>query len=180
MIIILVIFAIRFMIPNDENPSTVQYNEEANEASNQQTTSQQSTSQPTINETVDISQFEKAFVTRVVDGDTIWVELSGESKKIRFIGVNTPEKGEDMYQEATDYTTEMLLEQTIYLEKDISDVDQYGRLLRYIWLELPTADTDEEKRMKLFNSMLLEEKLAEIVVYKPDTKYLEYYHRLMD
>jgi len=122
--------------------------------------------------------FQKVFVTDVVDGDTIWVEIEGERTKIRLIGVNTPEKGEPLYKEATNYTTEALLNQWIYLEKDISDTDQYGRLLRYIWMEIPKEDTDSERMAKLFNSKLLEANLAEVVVFKPDVKYLEFFRQI--
>jgi len=122
--------------------------------------------------------FQKVFVTDVVDGDTIWVEIDGERTKVRFIGVNTPEKGEPDYKEATNYTTEALLNQWIYLEKDISDTDQYGRLLRYIWLEIPQEDTDSERSSKLFNSKLLEADLAEVVVFEPDVKYLEFFRQI--
>ena len=43
---------------------------------------------------------------KVVDGDTIWVEGIG---KIRFVQVNTPERGEPGYHEAKDYVKEKCL-----------------------------------------------------------------------
>lgn len=123
---------------------------------------------------VKIDGYQKVFVTSVADGDTIWAEVDGEKQKIRFIGVNTPEKGEPMYEEATEFTKKALLNQWIYLEKDISDTDRYGRLLRYIWLEVPQEDTESERDEKLFNARLVASGLAKVVEYKPDVKYLEY------
>lgn len=122
--------------------------------------------------------FLKAFVTDVVDGDTAWVEVEGERKKVRFIGVNTPESGEPNYKEATEFTKAGILNQWIYLEKDISDTDIYGRLLRYIWLDIPRSNTDDERREKLFNSKLIEAGFAEVVVYEPDIKYVDYFRSI--
>lgn len=132
------------------------------------------------NEAINIEDFEPAIVTKVVDGDTIWVEINGIEEKVRLIGVNTPEKGEVGYEEATDYTTLMLLDKHILLETDISKTDQYDRLLRYVWFDIPSESSDLEKTTKLFNGMLLTSGHAEIATYKPDTKYLDYYNRLLN
>lgn len=88
--------------------------------------------------------WQTAFVFRVVDGDTIWVDIDGIEEKVRLIGVNTPERDEEGFQEATDYTVKMLLDKKVYLEKDISDRDKYGRLLRYIWLQLPEVGSQKD------------------------------------
>lgn len=130
-------------------------------------------------EFINIEDFQSVLVTKVVDGDTIWVEFNGIEEKVRFIGVNTPEKNEVGFQEATDYTSQMLLNKEIFLEKDVSDKDKYGRLLRYIWFEIPTEQSDEELNKKLFNGYLVANAYAEVVEYKPDVKYLEYLRRLV-
>ena len=68
----------------------------------------------------------EAFVTKVIDGDTIWVKINNEEKKVRFIGINCPEytsKIEPYGKEATQYTTDNLLGKTIYLQKDVSETD---------------------------------------------------------
>lgn len=51
----------------------------------------------------------------VVDGDTIDVEGIG---RIRFVGVNTPERGQPGYQEAKDFVKSLCLGKTIYLDID--------------------------------------------------------------
>ena len=130
------------------------------------------------NEIIYIEEFQSVLVTKVIDGDTIWVEIEGIEEKVRFIGVNTPEKDEPGFSQATDYTRAMLLNRYIFLEKDVSDKDKYSRLLRYIWLDIPKDSSDGEKQIKLFNGMMVREGYAEIVVYKPDVKYLDYLQRV--
>lgn len=114
-------------------------------------------------------------VSRVVDGDTI--ELS-DGSKVRFIGVNTPEsttRTEPYGKEASDYTKSQLTGKTVYIEKDVSETDKYGRLLRYIWLDIPKEITDAEIRAKMYNANLLLNGYAEQSTYAPDVKYAEYF-----
>lgn len=96
-------------------------------------------------------------VTKVIDGDT--VELNN-SKRIRFSGINTPETGECYYQEAKDKLTELTLKKDVFLERDRTNIDKYGRLLRYVYI----GDI-------LVNSILVEEGYARVFdKYKEDTK----------
>ncbi len=80
---------------------------------------------------------EKYLVTRVVDGDTIYV--SGIKKRIRLIGINTPEIYNESVQcygpEASNYLKEFILGKYVGLESDATsgDVDIYGRPLRYVY-----------------------------------------------
>lgn len=81
-------------------------------------------------------------VTNVVDGDTIDVSIDGEIKRLRLIGVDTPETKDPRKAvqcfgtEASAFTTQTLLNQSVTLESDDSqgDVDKYDRLLRYVIL----------------------------------------------
>lgn len=70
-----------------------------------------------------------ATVSRVVDGDTF--QLSDRSK-VRLVGVNTPEstnRHEQYGKEASNYTKTKLEGKKIWLQKDVSETDRYGRLL---------------------------------------------------
>lgn len=121
--------------------------------------------EPSTNDFLDT--LEQVTVTRVVDGDTIVID-SGE--KVRMILINSPEsvhrdksKNTPFGKKASEYTTEKLLDQTIYLEKDVSDTDRYGRLLRYIYLEDGT----------FYNELMVKEGYAQTATFPPDTKHLE-------
>lgn len=103
-------------------------------------------------------------VVRVVDGDTIEIETG---QRVRLIGVDTPElnngNNPDCYaQEAYEFTREELEGQTVRLEKDVSDTDRYGRLLRYVYLE-----------GQLFNKTLVREGYANARSYPPDVSQQE-------
>lgn len=74
-------------------------------------------------------------VTYVVDGDTLDVDINGNTERIRFSGINTPEKGDCYYQEAKDKLKELTLNKEIYIQQDIKNKGKYGRLLRYIYLD---------------------------------------------
>lgn len=76
---------------------------------------------------------EALVVSRVVDGDT--VEMS-DGTTVRLIGIDTPERGECGYQEASEMLTVVLDGQSVTLTPGArDDVDRYGRLLRYLDLE---------------------------------------------
>ena len=103
-------------------------------------------SQPTLNipsttpipvQIVSSQSAELAVVKRVIDGDTI--ELN-DGRKVRYIGVNTPElhhptKGVQCFgKEAMEKNKELVEGKEIKMKKDVSETDRYKRLLRYIWV----------------------------------------------
>ena len=77
-----------------------------------------------------------AQVLKVVDGDTIDVQLGNVTERLRFIGIDTPESGVCYFSEATNRLKTLVTGQTVLLEADSTqdDRDVYGRLLRYVWL----------------------------------------------
>lgn len=104
-------------------------------------------------------------VTKVVDGDT--ADLQGLGR-VRFSGINTPEKGVCYYKEAKEKLTEMILNKEVYAEKDRSDKDKYDRYLRYIYVN----DT-------FVNGILVEEGYAVVFDrYKKDTGRYEQLKKL--
>lgn len=115
-------------------------------------------------------------MSRVIDGDTF--EIEGQHK-VRLIGINTPEstnKQERYGKEASAFTKSQLEGKTVYLQKDVSEADRYGRLLRYVWLEKPTDPYNEnEIRGKMFNAILVLEGYAQPSTYPPDVTYSEYF-----
>lgn len=79
-------------------------------------------------------------VTAVVDGDTVdVVSTSGHTERIRVIGIDTPERGECGYADATSALHRMITGKHVLLVPGArDDRDHYGRLLRYI----DVADVD--------------------------------------
>ena len=82
------------------------------------------------------------FVRKFLDGDTIEIDYFGEKRKIRFIGINTPEiahnaeeKDECGGREASLFLKKILFEKKVKLAVDpfSSNEDKYGRLLRYVF-----------------------------------------------
>lgn len=73
-----------------------------------------------------------AAVARVIDGDTI--ELT-DGKKVRLLGIDAPEKRQYYYEESTDRLKQLAEGKKVILEKDVSNRDRYGRLLRYVYVD---------------------------------------------
>jgi len=73
---------------------------------------------------------ESCFVNRIIDGDT----LVCNNETIRLLGIDTPEKGEDYFQEAKDYLDEVEGKEVNTL-RDWDDLGKYNRKLRYIIYE---------------------------------------------
>lgn len=105
-------------------------------------------------------------VTRVVDGDTIDVEIDGKIERVRYIGIDTPETVDPRKPvqcfgvEASKKNKELVEGKMVRLEKDITNRDRYSRLLRYVWLD----DT-------LINQELVERGFSKSYSYPPDIKY---------
>jgi len=105
-------------------------------------------------------------VTRVIDGDTIEVDIADTIYKVRYIGIDAPELDDirpefcALAQEATRYNRQLVEGETVRLEKDITETDKYGRLLRYVYVD------------DIFvNAELVKQGLAWAKAYEPDTKY---------
>ena len=96
-------------------------------------------------------------VTRVIDGDTIELE-NGE--RVRLLGINAPEKGQPYYNEATDRLKELIEGESVTLERDVEERDEYGRLLRHIYID----DT-------FVNLEMVREGYANVYIVPPNTKY---------
>lgn len=104
-----------------------------------------------------------ATVARIVDGDTLRVLVNGVEYPLRYIGMDTAEVGQPTADEATALNRSLVSGQTLYLEKDVSETDRYGRLLRYVWL----ADG------RMVNEELVLDGCAVASTYPPDVKYQE-------
>jgi micrococcal nuclease len=82
----------------------------------------------------DPARLERAEVVDIIDGDTIDVLIGGDEERVRYYGIDTPERGDDCYGEAKDRNEE-LAGDTVLLLPDARDRDRGGRLLRYVFDE---------------------------------------------
>jgi len=101
-------------------------------------------------------------VASVTDGDTIRL---ADGQRVRLLGVDAPEKGKCGYDEAKDFLVKLIEKKDVQLDKDIKNVDIYGRLLRYVIL--PVEDGDD----RLINNELLEQGYAENYSEPPNNRY---------
>jgi micrococcal nuclease len=76
---------------------------------------------------------------KVVDGDTIHVQLAATREKVRYIGVDTPEtkhptKGVQCYgHRASEFNARLVADEQVRLVRDVEERDRYGRLLAYVY-----------------------------------------------
>lgn len=100
---------------------------------------------------------EESYVTKVIDGDTIVIE---GGQRVRLLSVDTRERGESCYSEAKKRMEELVLLKNITLERDRENEDQYGRLLRYVYVN-----------GTMVNLQMVQEGLAVAYIYEPNEKY---------
>jgi endonuclease YncB( thermonuclease family) len=113
------------------------------------------------------SSGELAQVTEVIDGDTIEVRMNGVGYRVRYIGINSPERDEVCYREARDLNAAFVEGRTVRLVADRSNTDRFGRLLRYIYVD-----------NVFVNEQLILQGVAEVVQYPPDTTFASYFIQL--
>jgi micrococcal nuclease len=130
------------------------------------------TSLPTITSTPKPER-QVAQVVGVIDGDTIEVEIDGQRYRLRYIGVDSPEPRDrassviDAGVQAAQVNEELVGGKTVWLEKDISETDQYDRLLRYVYVG------------ELFvNAEMVRRGYAEAKRYEPDVRYQALFEQL--
>ena len=108
-----------------------------------------------------------ARVIEVIDGDTITIE---GGYRVRYIGIDTPEihpEVEAFGLEAWQVNRVLVEGRVVRLERDVSETDKYGRLLRYVYVD----DI-------LVNAELVRAGLAYAKTYPPDTKHQDYLEKL--
>lgn len=134
--------------------------------------SQSPTPSPTIQKEDSTQSGQLYKVLYAVDGDTIVIE---GKQTVRYIGIDTPEtkhpkKGVECFgQEAKKKNEELVGGKLVRLEKDVSESDKYGRLLRYVFVEDPISSSSSI----FVNEYLVREGYANAATYPPDIKYSE-------
>ncbi|MGI6104580.1 MAG: thermonuclease family protein [Raoultibacter sp.] len=137
---------------------------------------------------IDSQDFSRAEVIRVVDGDTLIVRLSsGDEDRLRLIGINAhesvaPDESRNTKEGelASDFMKSLVEPgDEVWLVRDVSERDQYERLLRYVWLELPEDPYDKtEVATKMVNGILVAQGHAQAKDYAPDSSYKEIFKEI--
>lgn len=119
-----------------------------------------------------IGETETARVVRVVDGDTLIVDRGRGNERLRYIGIDAPESVkpdtpvEFMGKEASAANAALVDGATVVLEKDVSETDRFGRLLRYVWLR-------DGETWLFVDLELVRQGYAQVVTFPPDVRWVE-------
>lgn len=116
--------------------------------------------------TAPIGATELATVLSITDGDTIRVDRGFGSEPVRYIGINTPEVGDPGGSEATAENARLVAGLQVVLERDVSETDQFDRLLRYVWIDTGSGWT-------FVNLELVRRGFAQGATYPPDVRFAE-------
>lgn len=101
------------------------------------------------------------FISQVIDGDTV---LLKNNEIVRLLGIDAPEIGQPGYDLAKWFLFYITEGEEIILEKDFQDQDEYGRLLRYVFLN---------KNSQMINELMLRYGLADFRYLSLDAKYYQ-------
>ena len=117
----------------------------------------------------------EVYVTKVIDGDTFWVNNGSEKFKVRFIGIDAPEtrnsrgKLKGPYaKEAKEYVQQLTENKWVKLELDVQKKDRYRRMLAYIYLLDGT----------FLNADLVKGGFAVVDTYPPNVKHTALFVKL--
>jgi micrococcal nuclease len=109
-------------------------------------------------------------VTRVVDGDTIHVDLDGTDETVRYIGVDTPESRKPgtpvqcFAKQASHHNADLVAGQDVRLRFDAERRDRYGRLLAYVYRARDGA---------FVNERLVRDGYARTLTIPPNVRYAD-------
>ena len=96
-------------------------------------------------------------VTEVIDGDTFKTEAGST---IRLLGINAPEINDPGGDIAKQMLVCLVMGGNVRLERDVTDKDDYGRFLRYVFVD-----------GEFVNAEMIRMGYAELRFYPPDTLY---------
>jgi micrococcal nuclease len=102
---------------------------------------------------------ERVRVKRVIDGDTV---VLSDGRKLRLVGMNTPERKRPLYKEATEALRELVDGEELTLRYDVEQIDQYRRSLGYLY-----------KGDLFINGEIVRQGLAYCYTWKPNVAHYD-------
>ncbi len=109
-------------------------------------------------------------VATVHDGDTVSVIIDGKQEKVRLIGIDAPEMGQNPWGGEAKRHLESIIGSSarkVRIEHDVEKKDQHGRILAYLW----TTDNG------LINLMMIRSGQAVLYTVPPNVKYAEEFRK---
>lgn len=120
------------------------------------------TSTPAFPQTPSLEELVEASVVMVVAGDAIDVEIDGERYRVRYLGVAAPDSANSTLDLLAKEANRWLVEgRTVLLEKDVTDSNHLGELLRYVWRDDGI----------MVNATLVSVGYAQAATLEPDVRY---------
>jgi micrococcal nuclease len=101
-------------------------------------------------------------VTRIVDGDTVTLS---DGQKVRYLGIDTPEKGQPFYDEAAKLNTELAMNRVVRWELGREPKDRYDRLLAWIFVRSPDGSE------RLLNEEMVRQGYARVYLHPGNDEY---------
>ncbi len=123
--------------------------------------------------TITATELKQAQVVRVIDGDTIEVQMESGTTDVRYIGIDTPEthgEVERYGKEASNYNKDLVGNKTVWLEIGKEARDKYGRLLAYVYLD--------PAKKAMVNAILVAQGYAKVMTIPPDVKFADTFKKL--
>ncbi|HET91832.1 MAG TPA: nuclease, partial [Chloroflexi bacterium] len=102
-------------------------------------------------------------LVRVIDGDSLLVELAGRREEVRLIGIDAPEGRQEFGDRAREHVAALCRGQRLRLEFDEERRDRYGRLLAYVYL--PDS--------QMLNELLVAQGYAQVMTIPPNVRYAD-------
>ncbi|MFN3395206.1 MAG: thermonuclease family protein [Thermodesulfovibrionales bacterium] len=115
------------------------------------------------------SGFERDGIVSVItvhDGDTVSIKIGGREEKIRLIGIDAPELGQEPWGKKAKRKLQDIIRRTdksVRIELDVEERDKYGRLLAYLWT----------KDGRLINEEMVRSGYALLYTIPPNVRYVE-------
>ena len=100
-------------------------------------------------------------VVQVIDGDTFAMR---SGKKVRIVGIDTPEIGQKFHDEARDYLIALIQNKEVFLKVNPDSLDRYGRLLAEVFIDTLNVGL-----------AILRAGLAELYIFNSDRYFIEKY-----
>lgn len=110
-----------------------------------------------------------ARVVSVLNVSTIEVEIDGIRRMVYYIGLSAPPTTDSCFDDGQAANAALVMGRVVRLERDTTDIDEIGRLPRYVYLE-----------DRLINAELIAQGFARFVPYAPNNRFDALFAALAD